>query len=110
MKLKKYTISKELLKNLLDSNTHIGTSKLNTKNNFYYYLYGFRKKTSIINLDYTVKNLKQLFTLLSFFLKTKKQIIFVGFPIWFNKKWKFLEYFSKKNYFFFNYTWKNKNN
>lgn len=110
MKLKSYTFSQKLLKTFLNYNIHIGLTKSSLKNDYYYYLHGFRNKTSIIKICYTLINFKKLFYFIKWLLKNNKKIIFVGFPIWFNKKWKLLENYSNKRYLFLEYSWKNKSN
>jgi len=108
MKLKNYILSFNLLKNFLELEIHYGFLELNRKNSFNSYLYGLRNKINIINLNWTYKSLKQFFFILLYFLKDNKKIIFIGFPNWFNEKWKLLEMISDKNYIFLEYHWKYK--
>lgn len=105
MKIIHNALSVNLLKNFLESKIYFGSSEFITKTNFNYYLHGWRNKKGIINLNLTFQSLNKLSYLIYFFFKQKKKIVFLGFPNWFNKKWRFLETLSDKNYVFFDYSW-----
>jgi len=67
-----------LIKDLLNSDVHLGSlnSKKNAKNNSY--LLGIRNKFCIINLEYTLVMLRVVLPLISDVVSAKGQILFVG--------------------------------
>lgn len=100
MKYKIQTFSKNLLKDFLKSNLHLGSPKSEVKNNMNKLLYGFRNNISILNLHHTFISLQRFFIFLNNIKSTNQQIVFLGFPTWLNDKWKKVEKQSNGSYKF----------
>jgi ribosomal protein S2 len=79
--------------------------RLNKKNELNYYLLGLRNKTSIINLNYTCKNLKQFSSFILYFLKSNKKIVFIGFPSCDIEELNSFKHLYQNNYIFLDYHW-----
>jgi ribosomal protein S2 len=103
MKLKKNLLSLKLLNFFFRFKTYYINNKIFYKKTLNSYIYGSRNNKNVINISFTIKNLKKIYILLLFFINNNNKIVFIGFPNWFNTKWKFLEIFTKKNYIFLDY-------
>lgn len=101
MKFKNSQYSINLVKNFIKYQVHSGCDKSKLHYDFFCYLYGIHKNISIINLIYTLKSFKKLSFYVLYLLKTKKKIVFVGFPSWLQV----LTVVSKNSYIFVNYRW-----
>jgi len=102
MKYKIQTFSKNLLKDFLKSNLHLGSPKSEVQNNMNKLLYGFRNNISILNLNHTFVSLQRFFMLVHNLRSTNQHILFLGFPVWLTHQWKKLETKSNGVYKFFN--------
>ena len=105
--IKKKNNNQILLNSLFNSKSFYGNSLINTKKEIYPYLYGKRHGFSIINLKYTLLNLKKIFHLIKYILKKNKKILIIG-----NSEDIFFllnKHFQKKNknIIFFNKEWLN---
>ena len=102
MKHKSSNSSRNLINEFLKSQVYIGLPKSQTHKSLNSYLYGFRNTLSVLKTNHIFCTLKQITKIFSYLLQKEYEILFLGFPLWLDSKWKFLEKTSNFKYKFFN--------